>query len=163
MMQLDIDAVCWGDGDWMELAQNAIAATAALETSLLNDRLTASVLFATDEQVHHLNREWRGKDKPTNVLSFPMLERDELRTLAAEGPPEMLGDIALAFETCKREADEKRISLADHTAHLLVHGFLHLAGHDHIESDEQAEAMERLEIEALAKMGIGDPYGDRDN
>ena len=163
-MHLDIDVEGWPEEtDWLDLTERACFAIGKVEALLSSDRLTASILFTTDEQVHHLNREWRGKDKPTNVLSFPMLERDELRTLAAEGPPEMLGDIALAFETCKREADEKRISLADHTAHLLVHGFLHLAGHDHVDSDEQAEAMERLEIEALAKMGIGDPYGDRDN
>ena len=163
-MHLDIDVEGWPEEtDWLDLTERAFFAVGKVEAFLSSDRLTASILFTTDEQVHHLNREWRGKDKPTNVLSFPMLERDELRTLAAEGPPEMLGDIALAFETCKREADEKRISLADHTAHLLVHGFLHLAGHDHVDSDEQAEAMERLEIEALAKMGIGDPYGDRDN
>ena len=74
---------------------------------------------------------------------------------------EMLGDLALAFETCAREAAEKGVSLADHAAHLIVHGLLHLAGHDHVDSDEQAEAMEALEIEALAKLGIADPYGDR--
>ncbi len=120
-----------------------------------------SILFTSDEQVHELNREWRSKDKPTNVLSFPMLEREDLLTLGADGPPEMLGDIALAYETCQREAEEKGVSLRDHTAHLLVHGFLHLAGHDHVDSDEQAAAMEKLEIEALAMLGIADPYGDR--
>ena len=74
----------------------------------------------------------------------------------------MLGDLALAYETCAREAGEKGIPLARHTAHLIVHGLLHLAGHDHVESDDQAEAMERLEIAALAKLDIADPYGDRD-
>ena len=74
----------------------------------------------------------------------------------------MLGDVALAYETCAREADEKNGFLFDHVSHLLIHGFLHLAGHDHVDSDEQAAAMEALEIEALAKLGIADPYGDRD-
>ena len=87
--------------------------------------------------------------------------QEQLLALAGEGGPEMLGDIALALETCEREAREKGVSLADHAAHLLVHGLLHLAGHDHVESDGQAEAMEALEIAALAKMGISDPYGDR--
>ena len=138
-----------------------MAAVSEVEPVLANRRLITSVLFADDEQVHALNREWRGKDKPTNVLSFPMLEREDLLALEADGPPEMLGDIALAYETCQREADEKGVSLGDHTAHLLVHGFLHLAGHDHVNSDEQAEAMEKLEIAALALLGIADPYGDR--
>ena len=97
---------------------------------------------------------------PTNVLSFPMLERAELADLGAGGPPEMLGDIALAYETCAREAEEKGVTLADHATHLLVHGLLHLAGHDHVDSDEQAEAMEALEVKALALMGIADPYGN---
>ena len=75
--------------------------------------------------------------------------------------PIFLGDIALAFETCSREATEKGVSLEQHATHLLVHGLLHLAGHDHVESDAQAEEMEALEIAALAKLGIADPYGDR--
>ena len=82
--------------------------------------------------------------------------------MSGEGGPEMLGDIALAFETCTREAAEKGVGLKDHAAHLIVHGLLHLAGHDHVEGEEQAEAMEALEIKALAQMGIADPYGDRD-
>ena len=132
-----------------------------MEPAIGNPRLSTSLLFTSDEEVHALNKEWRGKDKPTNVLSFPMLERGELLDLAAEGPPEMLGDLALAHGTCAREASEKGISLEDHATHLLIHGLLHLAGHDHVDSDAQAEAMEALEIAALAKLGIADPYGDR--
>jgi probable rRNA maturation factor len=120
-------------------------------------------LFTTDEEVPTLNREWRPRDKPTNVLSFPMLERDELLSLSAEGPPVMLGDLALAFETCAREAADKDIPLEHHAAHLIIHGLLHLAGHDHETSSEDADAMEALEIAALASMGVADPYGDRDN
>ena len=161
-MDLDIEIDGWPDDpDWEALCVRAHETIAAVEPALAHDRLTTSVLFTSDEQVHDLNKEWRGKDKPTNVLSFPMLEREELLELGEDGPPEMLGDIALAFGTCEREALEKGISLADHTTHLLIHGFLHLAGHDHVDSDEQAAAMEKLEIDALAKLGIADPYADR--
>ena len=162
-MNLDIDIDGWpSEVDWEALSAKAHEVIAQVEPALSNTRLVTSVLFTGDDEVHELNREWRGKDKPTNVLSFPMLEREELLALAPDGPPEMLGDIALALGTCAREAGEKGVSLTDHTAHLLIHGFLHLAGHDHVDSDEQAEAMEKLEIEALAKMGIADPYGDRE-
>ena len=161
-MHLDVEVDGWPDApDWEALCAQVVDAAVLVEPALSNARLMASVLFTSDEQVHELNKEWRGKDKPTNVLSFPMLEREDLLELGEGGPPEMLGDIALALETCEREASEKGITLADHTAHLLIHGFLHLAGHDHVDSDEQAEAMEKLEIEALAKLGIADPYGDR--
>ena len=163
-MDLDIDVDGWpsGETDWADLAERTLAAAQTVEPTLANPRLTASVLFTVDEEVHVLNKEWRAKDKPTNVLSFPMLSRDALLGLKHEGGPEMLGDLALAFETCQREATEKGVSIATHTAHLLVHGLLHLAGHDHVESDDQAAAMERLEIAALAKLDIADPYGDRD-
>ncbi|MEX0342903.1 MAG: rRNA maturation RNase YbeY [Erythrobacter sp.] len=160
-MDLDIDIEGWPPGEWEALAERAHAATAEVEPALSNARLTVSLLFTTDEEVHALNREWRGKDKPTNVLSFPMLERDELLDLAPEGPPEMLGDLALAYGTCEREATVKGIALGNHATHLIIHGLLHLAGHDHVDSDAQAEAMEALEIAALAKLGIADPYGDR--
>jgi len=148
--------------DWEDLAERAGAALARITPGLANPRLSASILFADDAEVHALNREWRGKDKPTNVLSFPMLERDDLLALAPEGPPELLGDLALALETCQREASEKSTSLEHHTAHLIIHGLLHLAGYDHETSPEDARAMESLEIKALALMGIADPYGDHD-
>lgn len=158
-MQLDIDIEAWPSGEWETLAERAVHAAAEGEPLLANPRLVASVLFTSDAEVHALNREWRERDKPTNVLSFPMLEREELERLAAEGPPEMLGDIALAYETCAREAAEKSVTLEAHATHLIVHGLLHLAGHDHVDSDAQAEAMEALETRILAKLGIADPYG----
>ncbi|QDH34459.1 rRNA maturation RNase YbeY [Porphyrobacter sp. YT40] len=160
-MQLDIDIEDWPSGNWEALAERAAEAAGEGEPRLANPRLVTSVLFTSDAEVHVLNREWRKRDKPTNVLSFPMLERTDLESLAPEGPPEMLGDIALAHETCAREAAEKGITLEAHAAHLIVHGLLHLAGHDHVDSDEQAEAMEALETAILAKLGIADPYGDR--
>jgi probable rRNA maturation factor len=158
-MQLDCDIEDWPEGGWETLAARAAEAAGESEPLLANPRLVASLLFTSDAEVHTLNREWRERDTPTNVLSFPMLEREELEDLAPEGPPVMLGDIALAHETCAREAAEKGVSLEAHAAHLIVHGLLHLAGHDHVESDRQAEAMEALETRILAKLGIADPYG----
>ncbi|MFN3517022.1 MAG: rRNA maturation RNase YbeY [Novosphingobium sp.] len=148
--------------DWEALTARAAAAVAQVAPELANPRLCVSVLFADDGEVRELNREWRGKDKPTNVLSFPMLERDALLALAPAGPPEMLGDIALALETCTREAAAKGLSLEHHAAHLIVHGLLHLAGHDHELSPQDARMMEELEIKALALLGIADPYGDHE-
>lgn len=158
-MQIDIDIEDWPEGKWAALAERGAQAAGEGEPMLANPRLIASLLFTSDAEVHTLNREWRTRDKPTNVLSFPMLEREELEGLAQDGPPVMLGDIALAYETCAREAAEKGVSLEAHATHLIVHGLLHLAGHDHVESDEQAEAMEALETRILAKLGIADPYG----
>ena len=146
----------------LALVDRCVEAVACVAPELAHTRLVASVLFTDDGTVHALNREWRERDKPTNVLSFPMLRRGDLVELASDGPPAMLGDIALAYETCAREAEAKGISLDDHAAHLIVHGFLHLAGHDHVHSDEEADAMEALETRALAKMGIADPYGHRE-
>ena len=159
-MTLDVEIDGWpGPTDWAAVAERARAAAEGAAPELANARLSASVLFTVDDEVHALNREWRDKDKPTNVLSFPMIERDELLSLDESGPPEMLGDIALAWETCQREADDKAIAVENHAAHLIVHGLLHLAGHDHLD-DAEAEAMEALEIKALASMGIPDPYAE---
>lgn len=163
-MDLDIEIDGWPrDYDWADLAEAAMEAAEAVEPALANQRLSASLLFTVDEEVRTLNREWRTKDTPTNVLSFPMLTRAELLALAPDGGPEMLGDVALAFETCTREAADKGVSLKNHAAHLIVHGLLHLAGHDHELGEAEATAMEALEIKALAQMGIADPYGDRHN
>ena len=159
-MQLDIDIEDWPLGNWEPLATRAAQAAGEGEPLLAYPRLTVSLLFTSDSEVHTLNREWRERDKPTNVLSFPMLEREELEILALDGPPVMLGDIALAYETCAREAAEKGVPLEHHATHLIVHGLLHLAGHDHVDSDTQAEQMEALETAILAKLGIPDPYGD---
>ena len=160
-MQLDIDIEDWPAEDWADLAERVAEAAALVAPELGNERLVASILFTNDAEVHTLNREWRARDKPTNVLSFPMMARADLLALAPDGPPEMLGDIALAHETCAREAADKGVPLEAHAAHLILHGRLHLAGHDHEISDADAEAMEALEVKALAQMGLADPYGDR--
>lgn len=157
-LEIDVEAPWPATTQWTELAERALAALQQVAPELANPRLTASLLFTSDEEVHALNREWRGKDKPTNVLSFPMLERGDLLDLGPEGPPEMLGDIALAYETCAREAAEKGISTEAHASHLIIHGLLHLAGHDHEISPADADAMEALETKALALLGIADPY-----
>jgi probable rRNA maturation factor len=162
MLSLEIETEApWPFFDWEALTSRAAAALVPLSPELAHHRLSASLLFTSDAEVQALNREWRGKDKPTNVLSFPMLSRAELLDLSPEGPPELLGDIALAFETCAREAAGKGIPLEHHAAHLIIHGLLHLAGHDHEISPEQAAAMEALEIKALASMGIANPYDDQ--
>jgi len=159
--EIDIEAPWPAATDWADIAERALEALVEVAPELDNPRLITSVRFTSDEEVHALNREWRAKDKPTNVLSFPMLERADLLALAPEGPPEMLGDLALAAETCTREAAEKGIPVENHATHLIVHGLLHLAGLDHEISDADAEAMEALETKALALIGIPDPYGDR--
>lgn len=159
-MEIEIDIEEWPDADWAALADRVGEAVQQVAPELANPRLVTSLLFTSDARIHELNREWRQRDKPTNVLSFPMLEREDLVHLDPDGPPEMLGDIALAYETCAREAAEKGIMLNDHAAHLILHGFLHLAGHDHEISDHDAEKMEALEVKALALLGIDNPYSE---
>lgn len=129
------------------------AARAALKAELpAKARTSLSVLLTDDAEMRKLNAGWRAKDKPTNVLSFPAENAvDPAR------PPAYLGDVALGLATCKREAREQKKALTDHVAHLIVHGVLHLLGYDHMD-DDQAEAMEPLETEILAGLGIADPY-----
>lgn len=158
-LEIDIEAPWPATRDWEALAEAAAEACAHVAPELANPRLSASVLFTSDDEVQALNREWRGKDKPTNVLSFPMLDRADLLALPPEGVPELAGDIALAAETCAREAEAKGVPLEHHAAHLIVHGLLHLAGYDHEVSAADAEAMEALETKALALLAIADPYG----
>ncbi|MET1755233.1 rRNA maturation RNase YbeY [Novosphingobium sp. RD2P27] len=157
-LDIDIEAAWPSQVAWEDLAQRAAEAAAQVADELRNPRLAASLLFTNDEEIQALNRDWRGKDKPTNVLSFPMLDRASLVALTPHGPPELLGDIALALETCAREAQDKGLSVEHHAAHLIVHGLLHLAGYDHETSEADADAMEALETKALAIMGLADPY-----
>lgn len=115
-----------------------------------------SVVFADDATVQQLNRDYRGKDAPTNVLSFALTEADEPDVPDA---PVVLGDVILACETVLAEAVRDGKAPADHARHLVVHGILHLLGHDHM-TDAEAEAMERIETAVLAGFGIADPYSD---
>lgn len=134
----------------------AAAVCAAFAEAGLKARPDAelAVTLSDDARVAELNGEWRAKPTPTNVLTFPAVEPDE----AADAP--MLGDVILAFETVEREAREEGKSLSDHVSHLVVHGVLHLFGHDHLDDDE-AEEMEALETRALARLGVADPYADQ--
>lgn len=118
-----------------------------------------SVALADDALVHRLNRDYRGKDKPTNVLSFPLLD-EEGGMQEGDGAPILLGDVILAHETVAREAREQGKTFEEHVVHLVVHGVLHLLGYDH-ETDEDAVRMERLETRILDGLGMADPYADR--
>lgn len=120
-----------------------------------------SIVLADDDQVTELNRNYRGMDKPTNVLSFANIDSADLHTAQPAGAgPILLGDIIIAYGVAQAEADAEAKSLADHLAHLVAHGMLHLLGHDHIE-DSEAERMEQLERSILGQMGIDDPYAER--
>lgn len=162
ILEIDIDPV-WGDStDWEALANSAAAAAASVAPELAHEHLLVSLVMADDEEVHALNKQWRAKDKPTNVLSFPMLSRDEVLAAAANGnAPGMLGDLILAHGVCVREAADKGIATEAHATHLVIHGLLHLVGHDHETGEAEAEEMEALERKALALLGIADPYADR--
>ncbi|MEL6876303.1 MAG: rRNA maturation RNase YbeY, partial [Pseudomonadota bacterium] len=126
----------------------------------LSADLEIAVRFTSDEEVRKLNAAYRDKDKPTNVLSFPLVSRDMLSGLANTDDGEiLLGDIILAKETCLREAHEKQVSVSDHATHLVVHGTLHLLGYDH-QNEADALTMEALETRALESLGIANPYPD---
>lgn len=135
-----------------ELAQSAVTAALAGADEDAS-ACEVALLFTDDAAISEINAEWRGKDKPTNVLSFPAPEDMPL----PEGEPRPLGDIALAYGVIAREAREQGKTLRDHTVHLIVHGTLHLLGYDH-ETDEEAEEMEQLETSILKGLGISDPY-----
>lgn len=176
----DVEALC------ERAARSALAAAHAQDQDWLpTGPVEMSLILADDDTVRELNRDYRGKDKPTNVLSFALYadggdeddgqewqdeaevsapdpdeegEDDDLDFLSPGGPvPVILGDVILAFETVEREAREQRKAFADHLAHLVTHGVLHLLGYDHIE-DSEAEQMERLETQILSGLGIADPY-----
>jgi len=161
-LELDIDAVWPSTIDWEALATRAAEAAARVAPELAHEHLLVSMVMADDDEVHALNRQWRAKDKPTNVLSFPMLSRKEVLAAAANpDAPGMLGDLILAHGVCTREASEKGIPTEAHATHLVIHGLLHLAGYDHETSDADAEEMENLERKALAHLALADPYADR--
>jgi|SRR5262245_5509578 len=133
------------------------AAEATEAASCHPERGEVSVVLTDDTAIRALNRDWRGIDKPTNVLSFPAPDSFAREAHETEGPPPVLGDIVIAYETTRREATDEAKPFAHHLAHLAVHGFLHLLGYDH-DSDPTAEEMERLEAEILARLDVPDPY-----
>ena len=152
-------AECWQDApDAEAIIQGAIAAAAESVDTDVGDAELA-VMLTDDPGIRTLNGNWRGIDKATNVLSFPALQ-----PTGAPKPgdaPRMLGDIAIAYQTVRREADEEQKPFHHHLSHLAVHGFLHLIGYDH-ETDADAQAMESLETQILAQLGIPDPYAERE-
>ena len=151
----------WGDiAALAQIATDATLERLGLEPSVFE----ISVLACNDARIAALNEDFRGKPRATNVLSWPSDERaaaidGEMPAPPRPGPDPELGDIAIAYGTCAREAAEAGKSMRDHTIHLLVHGTLHLLGFDH-ERDRDATLMEGLETEILGKLGIRDPYRD---
>jgi len=148
-----VEAGGWPGEEALEtLADGAVGATLDEAGLVAQGPVELSLVFTDDEHIQALNAQWRGKDKPTNVLSFPAFPT------RPGGPlPPMLGDIVLAWETVSREAELEGKPIEHHITHLIVHGLLHLLGHDH-EVDDEAEAMETLERASLARLAIPDPY-----
>jgi probable rRNA maturation factor len=154
-----IAADCWqSEPDAEATVQRAIlAASEAADADV--GAAEVAVMLTDDATIRTFNKDFRGIDKPTNVLSFPAPEMDVADD--EEPAPRALGDIAIAYETLRREADQEAKPFLNHLSHLAVHGFLHLVGYDH-ESDEEAEEMEALEVKILAQLGIPDPYAERE-
>ncbi len=152
-IDIAVEAGAWPQEAELEILVHRAASAALAELSPpRTGHSELSVVFSDDANIRTLNAGWRGKDKPTNVLSFPAFPA----TGDAALPP-MLGDIVLAFETVAREAKLENKPLENHITHLVIHGLLHLLGWDH-ETDEEAEAMEAVERRALARLAIPDPY-----
>jgi probable rRNA maturation factor len=143
VIEVSVASPLWNAIDGETIVRRAVAAAAPPET----DARELSVVLTDDAAIRSLNAQWRNKDEPTNVLSFP----------APSNAGGILGDIVIAYETTVREATQEQRPLADHLSHLAVHGFLHLLGYDH-ESDADADVMERLERDILARLGVPDPY-----
>ena len=158
---LDADEEWDSSRSWEPLVRNAalaaVAESACPELARSPRDIELSVRLTGDDEVRALNAQWRGKDRPTNVLSFPMAGTDDFQSAGDAGPEIMLGDVVLAHGVCAAEAANKGVSVEDHAAHLIVHGTLHLLGYDHHE-DEDAEDMEAREVRALARLGIANPY-----
>src|SRR5215218_7384104 len=153
-------ADCWQtEPDAEAVIHRAIHAAAEIADADVGEAELA-VMLTDDTGIRTLNNNWRGIDKPTNVLSFPALPPSG-ESRSDNDAPRMLGDIAIAYETTRREADDEQKQFDHHLSHLAVHGFLHLIGYDH-EKDQDAETMEALETEILMQLGIPDPYADRD-
>ena len=154
---IEIDVLV-ADARWSALDDPEILARRAVEAAFAvaeeaPSEAEVSILLTEDAAIRDLNRDWRGKDQPTNVLSFPG------SVPMGVSEPRHFGDIVLAYDTILREADEEGKALRDHVLHLIVHGALHLLGHDHEETAE-AEVMEALEVQALACLYVGNPYRD---
>ncbi|MBX9741748.1 MAG: rRNA maturation RNase YbeY [Beijerinckiaceae bacterium] len=147
-----IEAESWSAlADLESLSRRAIDAALAQARTAIAPHAEVSIMFCDDARIRELNQQWRGLDKPTNVLSFPAAQPSALATAP------LLGDIVVAFETVERESRDEDKPLQDHVSHMIVHGFLHLLGYDH-ETDADADVMETAERGALARLGVADPY-----
>lgn len=158
---LDKDEEWDSSSSWLPLIRKAAAAAvaeSAYPDLAESDRaVEISVILTGNEEVRALNSEWRGKDRPTNVLSFPMLDERDLSNASVAGPELLLGDIILARGVCAEEAADKGISIEQHATHLVIHGTLHLLGYDHLHEADAAD-MESREVRALERLGIANPY-----
>jgi probable rRNA maturation factor len=157
------------DARWGAFGLDALAERGAravlVGVGLPVEGFAISVMGCDDARIASLNADFRGKPQPTNVLSWPSEERGA--EMAGDPPslpgpgsaedPEVLGDIAIAWDTCAREAEMQGKTMSDHVTHLIVHGILHLLGYDHVDDDDAA-LMERLEVRILASLGVSDPY-----
>lgn len=165
---LDIEHDDWIAGLAPKQADSLItqAIRAALETlktagelpqSLAGRAVEVSAVLTDNDQVQALNRDYRGKDKPTNILSFPQFDADETHAGLPDDAAILLGDLVLAFETVASEAKARDIPIWQHVTHLVIHGLLHLVGFDHVD-DNSAVAMEQLEVQAMASIDLDNPY-----
>jgi probable rRNA maturation factor len=166
---MDLVETAIEDARWEAFGLAALgerAARAALTgAGLSGEGFAVSLMGCDDARIAVLNADFRGKPQPTNVLSWPSAERGSEYAGEAPAPPvpgpagdpEPLGDIAIAWDTCAREAEAQGKPMADHVTHLVVHGVLHLLGYDHVD-DADAALMEGLEVQILASLGVSDPY-----
>lgn len=152
-VSIEVEDEAWSAEPRLDALAHAAVAAALVGAAWDGGNYDVAVLFTSDAAIAAINAEWRGKDKPTNVLSFPVPED----IAVPEGEARPLGDIVLAHGVIALEAEEQGKTLRDHTTHLIVHGALHLLGYDH-ESDDEAEEMEALETRILKGLGISDPY-----
>jgi probable rRNA maturation factor len=159
LIEVLVAADCWHNAPGAEAVIRRAIVTAAGSVDADIGGAELAIMLTDDSTIRALNRDWRGLDKPTNVLSFPV----QPPTAASKtgDAPRMLGDIAIAYETLRREADHEGKPFNHHLTHLAIHGFLHLIGYDH-EDDADAEVMEAREAEILARLGIPDPYADQE-
>ncbi len=167
----NVDGIWPSTADWSGIVARAVRAALRVSPFAALDQLRAGVEISArltnDAEVQGLNRDYRGKDQPTNVLSFPMVPAHILAMLGnrdakdcdaiGAGGEILLGDIVLAWESCATEAGDKGVAVSDYASHLVVHGTLHLLGYDHIK-DADALHMEQLEAAAMAELGLADPY-----
>lgn len=153
-VDIAVEAEAWGEeAPRRPLIEKVVAAVAARPELIVPEEAELSLVLTDDARIRVLNRDWRGFDKPTNVLSFPSADEDD------DDPGPLRGDVVVAYETTAREAEEEGRRFDDHFAHLLVHGLLHLFGFDHVE-DGEAEEMEALESEILVGLGLADPWAE---